>query len=207
MSSLSPPPLPQKAFNDPEKAWAYIREIYQRNTAFIHEQLIKLTKGTVPRGRVRACYPEVQVTSRSYGKTDSTLPYGYLHTPGIYRTTITAPDLFKTYLIEQFAEILRNHGGAIEVGESTTRIPLHFAIPAGERIDGEAINALPIPLRDLFDVPDLEDTDDEIANGTFVPPPGRPLPARRISPRRASTIRCSGSRTTPAPSPTISRTS
>jgi AMP nucleosidase len=176
MSSVTPDPLPQKAFSDPEKAWDYIREIYQRNTAFITAQVQNLAKGKVPRGRVRAYYPEVQVTSRSYGKTDSTLPYGYLHTPGIYRTTITAPDLFKTYLIEQFAEILRNHGGAIEVGESTTRIPLHFAIPAGVRIDGEAINALPIPLRDLFDVPDLEDTDDEIANGTFVPPPGGPYP-------------------------------
>ena len=130
MSSLTPDPLPQKAFNDPEKAWDYIREIYQRNTA-LHPRAGRqnLTKGNVPRGRVRACYPEVQVTSRSYGKTDSTLPYGYLHSPGIYRTTITAPDLFKTYLIEQFAEILRNHGGVIEVGESTTRIPLHFAIP------------------------------------------------------------------------------
>ena len=28
----------------------------------------------------------------------------------------------------------------------------------------------------LFDVPDLQDTDDEIANGTFVPPPGGPYP-------------------------------
>ena len=176
MSSVTPDPLPQKAFNDPEKAWDYVREIYERNTRFITDQVQNLAKGNVPRGRVRAFYPEVQVTSRSYGKTDSTLPYGYLHTPGIYRTTITAPDLFKTYLIEQFAEILRNHGGAIEVGESTTRIPLHFAIPPGVRIDGEAIDALPIPLRDLFDVPDLEDTDDEIANGTFVPPPGGPYP-------------------------------
>jgi hypothetical protein len=32
-----------------------------------------------------------------------------------------------------------------------------------------------VPLRDLFDVPDLQDTDDEIANGTFIPP-GGPYP-------------------------------
>jgi AMP nucleosidase len=32
------------------------------------------------------------------------------------------------------------------------------------------------PLRDLFDVPDLQDTDDEIANGTFIPPVGGPYP-------------------------------
>jgi AMP nucleosidase len=176
MSTLSPETLPQKAFNDPEQAWDYVNEIYKRNTDFIRGQLLGLTRGIVPKGRVRAHYPEVQVTSRSYGKTDSTLPYGYLHSPGIYRTTITAPDLFRNYLLEQFAVILGNHGGAIEVGESTTRIPLHFALSATERIDGEAINALPIPLRDLFDVPDLQDTDDEIANGTFIPPVGGPYP-------------------------------
>ncbi len=176
MTILTPPPLPQRSFRVPEDAWSYVEEIYARNTGFIREHLVNLTRGTVPRGRVRAFYPEVQVTSTSYGKTDSTLPYGYLHTPGVYRTTITAPELFRTYLIEQFEVILRNHGGVIEVGESTTRIPLHFAVPATERIDGEAINALPIPLRDLFDVPDLQDTDDEIANGTFIPPVGGPYP-------------------------------
>jgi AMP nucleosidase len=176
METLFPTPLPQRVFKAPEDAWAYIAEIYYRNTGFIREHLVGLSKGIVPKGRVRACYPEVEVTSTSYGKTDSTLPYGYLHSPGVYRTTITAPDLFKTYLLEQFEVILSNHGGVIQVGESTTRIPLHFAIGANERIDGDAINALPIPLRDLFDVPDLQDTDDEIANGTFIPPVGGPYP-------------------------------
>ncbi|WP_417308942.1 AMP nucleosidase [Devosia sp.] len=176
MDTITPATLPQKAFTDPVAAWDYIDEIYRRNTGFIRQHLLDLEHGIVPKGRVRAFYPEAQVTSRSYGSTDSTLPYGYLHTPGLYRTTITQPALFRRYLIEQFEVILANHGGAIEVGESSTRIPLHFAVAANERIDGEAINALPIPLRDLFDVPDLQDTDDEIANGTFVPPPGGPYP-------------------------------
>ena len=176
MDTIIPSPLPQRAFTEPQEAWAYIAEIYHRNTGFIREHLIGLSRGVVPKGRVRAFYPEVQVTSTSYGKTESTLPYGYLHTPGVYRTTVTAPDLFRTYFIEQFEVILANHGGVIEVGESTTRIPLHFALNATDRIDGEAIAELPIPLRDLFDVPDLQDTDDEIANGTFIPPVGGPYP-------------------------------
>ena len=176
MDTISPDPHPSRAFTEPEEAWAYIAEIHDRNTAFIRRHLAGLSKGVVPKGRVRAFYPEVQVTSTSYGKTDSTLPYGYLHSPGIYRTTITAPGLFKHYLIEQFRVILANHGGVIEVGESTTKIPVHFAIGANERIDGDALNDLPIPLRDLFDVPDLQDTDDEIANGTFIPPVGGPYP-------------------------------
>src|SRR5690348_1232419 len=136
MDTIIPPPLPQRAFTKPEEAWSYISEIYHRNTGFIRHHLVALTDRRVPKGRVRAFYPEVQVTSTSYGKTDSTLPYGYLHTPGIYRTTITAPDLFKNYLLQQFSVILRNHGGTIDVGESATRIPLHFALAPDERIDG-----------------------------------------------------------------------
>src|SRR3954463_15409753 len=102
MDIITPPPAAQKAFTSPDKAWDYVAELYNRNTAFIREHLIGLSRGVVPNGRGRAFYPGGQVTSRSYGKTDSTLAYGYLHPPGVYRTTITAPDLFKNYLLQQF---------------------------------------------------------------------------------------------------------
>jgi AMP nucleosidase len=176
MTTISPPRLEKKSFTDPEQAWAYISEIYHRNTGFIRAHLSALAQGIIPGGKVRACYPQIEVRSTSYGKSSSTLPYGYLHTPGIYRTTVTAPDLFRTYFEEQFTVILKNHGGTIDIGESDTPIPLHFAVAASDRVDGEALNALNIPLRDVFDTPDLGNTDDEIANGTFVPPKGGPYP-------------------------------
>ena len=50
MDTLSPPTLPTRAFTDPELAWAYVVEIYRRNTGFIHEQLLELTRGSVPPG-------------------------------------------------------------------------------------------------------------------------------------------------------------
>ena len=37
MDILSPPPAPQKAFKSPEDAWAYVSELYRRNTGFIRE--------------------------------------------------------------------------------------------------------------------------------------------------------------------------
>jgi AMP nucleosidase len=176
MSIISPAPMPAKAFTDPAAACAYVAEIYDRNTGFIREHLQGLSKGIIPPGRVRAHYPQAQVTSTSYAKTDSTLPYGSLHTPGVYRTTLTAPKLFGNYLLENFAIILKNHGGTIEITESQTPIPVHFAVGAADRLDGAAINALNVPLRDIFDTPDLAFTDDEIANGTFIPPEGGPYP-------------------------------
>ena len=115
MTTLSPPRLETQAFTDPAAAWAHIAHIYHRNCDFIRNHLNGLTTGTIPAGRVRACYPQVEVRSTSYSKHESTLPYGYLHSPGIYRTTVTAPDLFQGYLQEQFEVILKNHGGVIEV--------------------------------------------------------------------------------------------
>lgn len=176
MSTISPKPLPQKSFTNPAAACDYVSEIYARNTGFIRDHLYALTNGIIPAGKVRAFYPQAQVTSTSYAKTTSTLPYGYLHTPGVYRTTLTAPDLFRHYLAENFAIILKNHGGVIEIGESATPIPLHFALSPTETLDGAALNAIGIPLRDLFDVPDLTYTDDEISNGTYIPPVGGPYP-------------------------------
>ncbi|KKB08530.1 AMP nucleosidase [Devosia geojensis] len=175
-TTISPPPLEKKSFTEPAAAWEYLAHIYHRNTGFVRDKLEALSRGTVPEGRVRACYPQIEVRSTSYGKSESTLPYGYLHTPGIYRTTVTSPDLFRTYYEEQFAVILKNHGGTIDIGESQTPIPLHFALAANAPIDGAALAELGIPLRDVFDAPDLTHTDDEIANGTFVPPPGGPYP-------------------------------
>ena len=176
MSTISPEPLEPRAFTDPAAACDYVTEIYERNTGFIRRHLYDLARGIVPKGKVRAYYPQAQVTSQSFAKTDSTLPFGSLHTPGVYRTTLTAPRLFRTYLNENFAIILKNHGGAIEIRESLTPIPVHFAVGADERLDGAAINKLNVPLRDIFDTPDLAFTDDEIANGTFIPPEGGPYP-------------------------------
>lgn len=176
MTILSPKSLPSKSFKDPEKAWEYVSEIYKRNTGFIRDQLIALTKGEIPAGKVRAYYPQVQVVSTSHQKIDSRLPYGFLHSPGVYRTTLSDPDLFKTYLIDQFALIMKNYDGSLEIGESDTPIPLHFAVDPQEQVDGETLNKLGVPLRDLFDVPDLQHTDDEIANGTAISEAGGPYP-------------------------------
>lgn len=184
MQITKPEPLPAKSFSDPEKAWAYVAEIYDRNTAFIREHVTELTKGKLPAGKVRATYPVVRVASTSHQKVDSRLPYGFLHSPGVYETTLTAPHLFKNYLIAQFKLILRNYQGDIEVGESDTPIPLHFAFQTKTAFDGSALNSVATPLRDLFDVPDLGNTDDEISNGTYIPPGNGPYPLAAFTAQR-----------------------
>ncbi|SDG78265.1 AMP nucleosidase [Pelagibacterium luteolum] len=177
MKLVTPEAMPLKSFTDAVEAWEYVCEIYERNTSFIRDHLITLTKGQVPPGKVRAHYPRVQVLSTSFQQqASSRLAYGFLHSPGLYQTTVTQPRLFHKYLIENFSLILKNHGGPIEVGESETPIPLHFAVDPKERVEGDTLLDIGVPLRDLFDVPDLQHMDDEIANGTFIPPSGGPYP-------------------------------
>lgn len=176
MNIIQPPSLPFKSFDKANEAVEYVKEIYARNTTFIRDAVLKLNKGEVPSGRVRASYPLARVRNTSFQKVDSHLPFGFLHSPGTYQTTLSDPELFTHYLTEQFELLLKNHDCHIEVGESDTPIPVHFALEPSDTLDGETFNAYDIPLRDLFDVPDLTHTDDEIANGTFIPPAGGPYP-------------------------------
>jgi AMP nucleosidase len=176
MSFLTPKPMTLAAFDDPAAACDYITEIYDRNTGFIRDALRRVVAGDIPEGRVRATYPKVRVTSTSHLQNRSRLPYGWLHSPGVYETTVTSPRLFRRYFIEQFELILANHHTPIEIGESDTPIPVHFALGPSEKVDGEAVANREVALRDIFDVPDLAHTDDEIANGTYIPDPAGPYP-------------------------------
>ncbi|VAW16290.1 AMP nucleosidase, partial [hydrothermal vent metagenome] len=176
MNLISPDPLPTKSFSDPTRAWEYIDYIYERNTLFIREQFLTLAKGQKPQGKVRAFYPKVEVSTASYQSARSSMPFGFLHSPGVYSTTISATKLFKTYLIEQLSLVLKNHGGVIDVSESDTPIPLHFAAAGSEELNDANVGKIDVPLRDLFDAPDLANTDDEISNGTLIPNEGGPYP-------------------------------
>ena len=133
--------------------------------------------GGEPEGRYRAFYPLVSLTTTSFAKVDSRLSFGHVAEPGIYETTITRPDLFEGYLAEQIGLLIQNHGMPVRVGTSDTPIPLHFAMGEDAHVEGSILDTLHRPLRDLFDVPDLNTTDDHIVNGDLrlLPSGARPL--------------------------------
>ena len=133
--------------------------------------------GGEPEGRYRAFYPLVSLTTSSFAKVDSRLSFGHVTEPGTYETTITRPDLFEGYLTEQIGLLIQNHGMPVRVGTSDTPIPLHFAMGEDAHVEGSILDTLHRPLRDLFDVPDLNTTDDHIVNGDLrlLPSGARPL--------------------------------
>ncbi|WP_244425839.1 AMP nucleosidase [Mesorhizobium amorphae] len=162
-----PEPFGKRSFDDAKKAVAALQALYDRNTKFLRDSFTALAAGGDNNKRYRAFYPEIGVTTSSFTQIDSRQAYGHMPTPGHFSTTITQPMLFESYLIEQLRLIMRNHGVQVTVSESTTPIPLHFAFLEGTHVDGTAAERIKRPIRDLFDVPDLDGTDDQIANGTF----------------------------------------
>lgn len=182
-SIATPEPYARQSFTDPLEAVAALKWLYDRNTAFLRDSFGSLAGGNVDR-RFRAFYPEVSVTTSSFSQIDSRHAYGHVPAPGTYATTITRPDLFERYLVDQLRLIMRNHGVPVTVGESETPIPVHFAFLEGTHVDGSFADQIRRPLRDIFDVPDLNGTDDQIANGTFEPIPGEPLPLAPFTAQR-----------------------
>jgi AMP nucleosidase len=177
-SFLTPPPIATEAFTDAAGAVARLDEIYQRNTAFLRDHFEAYANGAALATRVRATYPLVRITTASHARVDSRLAYGFVARPGVHETSVTRPDLFRSYFTEQIGLLIENHRVPVEIGESDEPIAVHFAYRRDINIAAaRAGNAMADrPLRDAFDVPDLAAMDDAIANDTLELPPGAPAP-------------------------------
>jgi AMP nucleosidase len=174
---IAPEPEPDRLFTDAAEAVAELARRYAAATGFLRGHFARIMAGAAPEGRYRAYYPQVSVTTGSFAKADSRLSFGHVTEPGVYATTITRPELFRGYLTQQIGLLIQNHGMPVRVGESDTAIPLHFAMEEGAHVEGSIEDTLHRPLRDVFDVPDLNTTDDHIVNGQTRPTPdgARPL--------------------------------
>ncbi len=184
ISFISPEPYEAQAFDDATNAVEALTALYERNTGFLIDAFEAIAKGVTPGTRFRAYYPQVSIESSSFAPIDSRLSFGHVTAPGTYTTTITRPALFRHYLKQQLGLLIKNHGVSVTVSESETPIPLHFAFDEGAHVEASATENIDLPLRDLFDTPDLNTTDDEIANGDYEPEAGEPLPLAPFTAQR-----------------------
>ncbi|SCM69236.1 AMP nucleosidase [Donghicola eburneus] len=164
-------------FTDAKAAVARLRELYDESTGYLHDRFQELIEGAEHRSRYRAYYPEIRFVTSTFAKLDSRLSFGHVVEPGTYATTITRPDLFSNYLEQQIGLLIEHHDQPVAIGPSQTPMPIHFAVLGDEEIVIPQDGAATFPLRDVFDVPDLNITHDAIVNGEgFTYPDGaRPL--------------------------------
>jgi len=171
-----PVPIPTLRFTDPVAALAQVKAIYEQSLAQLRGALHSFVAGNAPTEHVRACYPFVRVHTDTVARADSRLSYGFVAGPGTYETTLTRPDLFNGYYLEQFRLLLKNHNVALEVGVSGQPIPVHFSLAEHDHLEGSLSPERRLLMRDMFDLPDLAAMDDAIANGTYETKPGQSHP-------------------------------
>ncbi|SFJ70195.1 AMP nucleosidase [Jannaschia pohangensis] len=168
-SDLSPICAPDHtahhAFDNAADAVAELSRLYDAATGYLRAHFQEAIRDGMPACRYRAFYPEIRITTTSYGRTDSRLSFGHVAEPGHYAATITRPDLFANYLTQQIDLLIRSHDVPVTVGYSQTPIPIHFAVLNDADLTVPQDGVLPFLMRDVFDVPDLQTTNDAIVNG------------------------------------------
>jgi AMP nucleosidase len=172
----TPPSQKSQSFKDADKALAHINKLYAGQVAFLQEQFLEFVKAEKIPARSRACYPYVKLVADNVQRKDTRLSYGFVPRPGSYSTTLTRPDIFGHYYRKQIKLLLKHHDQPVEIGISDLPIPLHFALGENFHLEGDLGPEKLAILPQVFDVPDLDLMDDEIANGTYMPPEGTPHP-------------------------------
>jgi AMP nucleosidase len=169
---------PPVFYSDAAAALAQVQAIYQASVDHLRTAMRAFVAGEdFSQTRVRACYPFVRLHTHSVShKGSSRLSYGFVAGPGRFETTVTRPDLYADYLLNQFELLLANHGGELEVGTSTQPIPIHFSFAEHDHVEGQLGAERRALMRDVFDLPDLTAMDDGIANGTHEPRAGEAQP-------------------------------
>jgi len=182
--TLTPDATPAEGFTDATAAVDRLTALYAQSIDFLRTQFTAAMVDAPTDTRIRAYYPEVRLTTTSYAHVDTRLSFGHVAGPGTYASTITRPDLFRNYLIQQIGLLIKNHGQPVIIGPSETPIPVHFAMTNDSGITVPQEGAAAFTLRDVFDVPDLSTTNDDIVNGTFNPADGvgplAPFTAQRV---------------------------
>ena len=95
-------------YADPVAALAQVQRIYDQQIAHLREAMRRYVAGETLPGHVRACYPFVRVHTETVARAIletpdiSQLSYGFVAGPGRFETTLTRPDLYGNYYLEQF---------------------------------------------------------------------------------------------------------
>ncbi len=166
--------------NNPKNIIDELERLYSQSVEAISTALQDyLREGKTPDPDARAkgafCYPELIIRYNPEGPPPPiSRAFGKMSETGIYSTTVTQPEFFRHYLLEQLEPLLRDYEVEVEVGLSSTEIPYAYVWDQGQADGLDEIN--PAELAKWFPAPSLSDIGDEIADGELYEPHAhRPL--------------------------------
>jgi len=154
---------------------------YDRATGNLRDALFAYARdGTVPPAEAVAerafCYPSLSLDYRQpVNDPPAGRSFARLSRPGHYVTTITRPEMFARYLIEQLDLLQSDYAVEASVARSDQPIPFPYVL---DRLPAGTLAAIPpSELARHFPATELAEIGDEIADGLFLPAPTgqRPL--------------------------------
>ncbi len=153
----------------PEQAVDRLEQLHAAAGNALREALARYARsGVVPTAKERSGfrYPELRLDWQPSGAIPFTRrAWAKFQTPGFYSTTVTQPEFFRQYLLEQLRPLAEEFGARIEVSQSEQEIPYPFVTDAGDEfIHGDLSVA---ELARHFPTPVLANVGDEIADGTW----------------------------------------
>lgn len=172
----SPEFIAPQTYGSARAALAQVQRLHTQACVHLRQTLAQsLARGQPPERLQRAFYPcvRVQVRAEQAVPSPSAASHGFVAGSGRFETTLTRPDLFADYLLEQFEGLIERYG-ALEVAISHTPMALPFALDAQASSWPQALDdAQRARWQAAFDWPDLAAMDDAVANGTCRPAPGQ----------------------------------
>lgn len=143
-----------KEFNNALDAVEYISHLYNENVSSIRNFDSK------DDFKYEAKYPFIRIIIKNPCK-DPKQSHGCVFEPGTYETTITRPDVFFNYYVEQLSLIIKNHKVSVFIGLSNNIIPIPYALEHGtEDLNDDQMWVL----KSGFVLPNLSRINDNIAN-------------------------------------------
>jgi len=164
----------------PQAAVERLTRLYEEAIAAIEAAFNAFSQDRKPASHAHPVYPYLSIEVPRGAVAPTTLAFGKVSKPGRYGTTITAPALFRDYLIEQLSLLADNYKARIYVGKSRDAIPLTFAVEkAAAAMDAQSRRAL----AERFPLPRLDTAHDAIVDGERWTGPG-PAPLSLFSAER-----------------------
>ena len=155
--------------DSPEAAVERLRELHAGATASLRAALKRfLDEDVAPDGETRLGfrYPELRVTYAPTGPIPRvSRATAKFQGPGVYATTITQPDRFGPYLLDQLRPLVRDYGATIEVGASAQEIPYPYVVEPGADLARSGKTSADLARH--FPTPLLSAVGDEIADGLY----------------------------------------
>ncbi|MEQ1929732.1 MAG: AMP nucleosidase [Parvularculaceae bacterium] len=153
--------------DSPKAALERLKELYAEAIAEVEKRFTEYGQGKLkPNGGEAPTYPYLcaEVPAEKASQTSS-LALGRIAATSLHGASITHPELFEPYLLDQLRRIIERYSARLFVGRSRTPIPIVFAL---EQATAQLSPDQRAGLQYHFHTPNLIATNDDIVDGKII---------------------------------------